>query len=416
LGGGECAPRATFSRDQDAQEASILLQAISSADRDASGSIVLAQDDLPMDLNLFTRNTMRTALEASRSMSSLTITDVNPTGTRRLLELLQGCTHIKEVKFMAAHADDALAKLLGVLLRPVWTSGPSLQSIIIANKRKNLLTDSGAIAIAQALNESASLRTLVLFGTRMGDDGAFALISALKRNTTLQTLVYNGKALSGRGVRAFAKWVKAGNIFLKELIIGGSEFCDEDAECLAKAVVSRRHFDIGVRLCNFGLLNFYLGDSCADAISELLSCGLLEFSLFAGNLSDEGVAQIARPLSTGSSIVKVRLNALRIASSRAGDLGLQALEKEFALENPSDVLELAFGEASKDACSKFAAKLRSLSRPASSERNASASSDSNCHSFHNNIFVTSALPEYLEDVLFTQLMQRAPATRPVELD
>ena len=52
----------------------------------------------------------------------------------------------------------------------------------------NAIGDSGATAIAEALNSNTALTTLHLRGNDIGDSGAAAIAEALKSNTALTTL------------------------------------------------------------------------------------------------------------------------------------------------------------------------------------------------------------------------------------
>jgi len=118
---------------------------------------------------------------------------------------------------------------------------PVLRCLVIANRCRNQLTDKGATTIAEVLEANTCLQTLVLFGTLMGDGAVKAITAAMERNNQLRVLVFYGKAISSRGISTFARWIKAGRLpVLEELVIGGSEFSDEDAQGLMQSISRRK--------------------------------------------------------------------------------------------------------------------------------------------------------------------------------
>jgi len=351
----------------------------------------LTLDDLPPDGSDY-RGLLLEVLQKNSSISTLLVRSASSLSSRVVAECLQAAPNITHVKFVGSKSDDTLARLLGMQLQPVWVRPPSLQCLVIANPRRNLLTDRGVRTIADSLEENKSLKTLVLFGTYMGDGAARALTAALEHNTTLEELVFYGKGLSGRGIDAFAEWIISGRLGVHELVVGGSEFNDVDAQVLASAVVN---VDRPCPLRKFGMLNTLLGDASASALARVIISGLTEVILLIGQLSNEGVEVLAEAVVSRSSKDKASLHNLYLTSEVATDEGLVFFEKPWASGCPAETLELAFGGASKPGCLDLMSKAVSGSR-LGSEWNG-------CR----RLYATNGVFAYLEEVMFSRLMARA---------
>lgn len=318
----------------------------------SDGTLSILPEDTPPDLGSAHRDLLHEALERNTSITSLIIGDVSSTCARLLAEALQGLNRIVEVRFTGARADDALAKLLGVLLQPVWVHASMLHTLVIANPRRNMVTDAGAIAIAQALEENRCLRRLVLFGTRMGDGAAAALSAALRNNDTLEVLVLYGKTLTGKGVSAIADLLRnSKTIGLRELVIGGTGFDGRDVKVLAQSAALHKEHRTGT-LETFGVLSALLDDASVDALTDLLFIGFKELTLLAGNLSDRGVMDLVDALENSDLVGPTAkagprvVSRLALASAVAGEQGLAAIRDMVARGGglrPLPRLELAFG-------------------------------------------------------------------------
>eukprot|EP00927_Polykrikos_kofoidii_P056432 TRINITY_DN50546_c0_g1_i2.p1 TRINITY_DN50546_c0_g1~~TRINITY_DN50546_c0_g1_i2.p1 ORF type:complete len:542 (+),score=80.03 TRINITY_DN50546_c0_g1_i2:65-1627(+) len=331
-----------------------------------SGCLQLGAEDVPHDLGPGHRDLIHQALDRNKSIRCLTIGDVSSQCARLFGESLQGLTHVTEIKFTGTRADDALAKLLGVLLMPVWVTTSVLRALVIANSRRNMLTDRGGIAIARALEENTSLQTLVLFGTLLGDGAATALTAALEHNKTMTVLVFYGKALSGSGITAFADFFRRGSCpMLKEFAVGGTEFRDRSAQVLTQAVAARRKSmrdrgsgtpRSGGGLQKFGLLSAVLGDESVAAVHHVLHTGLVELSLLLGKLTDAGVVALVEAIRhPPADAIGEAPRGLALASASAGDSGLAAFEVLFKQGAAASIgaVELAFGSATSQAAASI---------------------------------------------------------------
>eukprot|EP00747_Dinoflagellata_sp_TGD_P207692 gnl/TRDRNA2_/TRDRNA2_81235_c0_seq1.p1 gnl/TRDRNA2_/TRDRNA2_81235_c0~~gnl/TRDRNA2_/TRDRNA2_81235_c0_seq1.p1 ORF type:complete len:472 (-),score=58.92 gnl/TRDRNA2_/TRDRNA2_81235_c0_seq1:95-1510(-) len=381
------------------------MQLMAAIEGNSCRALTVGRESVPSELTAGQSSRLCSSLAKNNSLRSLSLGDVSSEAARLFAQAaFQSCTRLSEAKFLGPRADDALGKLVGMLLQPVWVKSSSLECLVIANQLRNLLTNEGAIPIARSLEGNSCLRTLVLFGTHLGDRGASAMASMLERNKTLEVLVFYGKALSGKGIGAFARWIKSGSVSLKELVLGGSEFTEADTRALARAVVYRRELEPSLSLSRFGLLNVVLGDACANALAELVWSGLSEVSILAGRLSDESVAVLARAPSAMTSAVSPRLHSLRLAANVAGNMGLSAFDGSWARGMPLQTLELALGGASQQACRDLMGKAAACSQvsPPFVEK------DENGTQAPRSLYATNNVPEYLEDMLYPRLMLRKP--------
>lgn len=285
----------------------------------------------------------------------------------------------------------------------------------------------------------------------------------------LQVLVFYGKALSGKGTVAFGKGIKATNFGLKELVIGGSEFTDEDAQALVRDVVDRKNVDTSLSLQSFGLLNVNLGDASVPAFSALATCGLAEVSILAGGLSDEGAVYVARKAFAlrhaqhnsdaeeelpFPSLYEERepLQVFRLATSFAGNSAIKAISEAWLEGNAPGSCELAFGSATAEVCEEKmkeinasdalerACALRSAASSSTAQPPATGGginpghlglepAETGCGWLWNGptrmrgedddalqttkmrMLMTSDIPSYLEEVLFPRLMLRTDTGR-----
>jgi len=282
-----------------------------------------------------------------------------------------------------------------------------------------------------------------------------------EQNRTLQVLVFYGKALTGRGIASFVRCIKdSPSLPLSELVIGGSEFADDDAQALAHAVASRKETAADMLLQRFALLNVNLGDASVYGLADLVMSGLTEVTILAGKLTDEGAAILARsalglvvPSSASEEEVVPtktatgKLQSFCLATSAAGNVGLTAFSSAWDGGAALPICELAFGSSTSKTCEELMLKVNSSDYPvqasglsahslrcaASSNtstdaRLAKSNSPGSCgwllqrndanleaaasgsQPLARRLSVTCDLPKYLEEVLFSRLMLRSDYT------
>lgn len=370
------------------------------------GRLIVREEDLPPDYGPAHVDVLHRALETRMSICSLHIGNVGSTVARHFAESLLRAPHIMEAKFTGTQADDALAKVLGVMLQPIWLRAPTLQRLVIANTRKNQLTDVGGLRLAQALEENRSLRTLVLSSTQLGDVTMHGLIAALEVNEAMEVLVFNGKYLTGKGMRLLNEWLVVGTVRLKELIVGGVSFGDADATAMAQAVVKRRTAEPTVPLRKVGVLNANLGDACGPAVAQLIGCGVDEASFLMGSLSNEGAINLATALKSVERMPRL----LVLASQAAGDAAMVAFEDFWSAKTGSRLrsMDLAFGNVSTEMLHSLNARCSSMLESIAKERTMPIMAESRAPEpiALRRLHATENFAEFLEEVLFPRLMLR----------
>jgi ribonuclease inhibitor len=99
----------------------------------------------------------------------------------------------------------------------------------------NPIGDTGASLISEALRETTTLKTLILFNCDITSRGAEDLSRALAQNSSLEKLDIGSNYVGDEGIRHVAEVLKQ-NKLLKELWIGQCGITDKGAAYLASAL------------------------------------------------------------------------------------------------------------------------------------------------------------------------------------
>merc|ERR1719422_1136677 len=137
-----CGPSPQWDGDGLDIEAQVWAKSLATAKCTMTGGLLLGSLEVPPELNSSHRDLLRLALVSNKALRSLTVGDVSSSAARLLAEAAAQAAgpSLVEVKFIGTRADDALARVLGMLLRPVWAAGsPALLHLTIAHPRRNLL-------------------------------------------------------------------------------------------------------------------------------------------------------------------------------------------------------------------------------------------------------------------------------------
>ena len=129
----------------------------------------------------------------------------------------------------------------------------------------NPIGDTGASTISKAIRESATLKTLILYGCGITSRGAEDLSRALAQNNSLRKLDISGNILRDEGISHVAEALKQ-NKQLKELWIGRCEMTDKGAASLASALI----FNNFLKMLHMGDLEGALTEGGLSTVSQSL--------------------------------------------------------------------------------------------------------------------------------------------------
>ena len=141
----------------------------------------------------------------------------------------------------------------------------------------NLIGDTGASLISEAVRETATLKTLVLYNCRITSRGAEDLSRALAQSSSLEKLDIGLNNLGDKGISHVAEALKQ-NKQLKELWISNCEMTDKGAASLASALT-----------VNNSLKMLYMGGYRGEALTE------------------DGLSTIAHSLANKPTFVKLAI-------------------------------------------------------------------------------------------------------------
>ena len=214
----------------------------------------------------------------------------------------------------------------------------------------NLLRDSGAATIAEALKRNASLAALNLEGNGIGAPGATKMAEALQDNNALMAL---GLAFNRVGGDGAAETVKGG---VRQLDLQGNGIGAPGATKVARALQENRtltELDLGSNKIGEGKQGRGIGGAWESA--ELLSRGAAAWGGAAGgwrhegtvrtwrDSGDEGATRLAEALR-----VNCTLRTLTLQFNNIGERGARAVAR--ALESNATLTALClYGNRVRDA-------------------------------------------------------------------
>ncbi|MCB1117028.1 MAG: hypothetical protein KDK50_00450 [Chlamydiia bacterium] len=141
----------------------------------------------------------------------------------------------KELKKLHLHINKIGCKG-AIALAEALNESPKLNYLDLS---KNQIGDDGAIAIANSLRSNKTLTTLMLKDNNIGDVGAIAIADALKTNKKLNILYLQGNHITDQSAQAFADCI-AVNKRLKKIRINRNDMTEEGGLTISKALKSNR--------------------------------------------------------------------------------------------------------------------------------------------------------------------------------
>jgi Ran GTPase-activating protein (RanGAP) involved in mRNA processing and transport len=226
----------------------------------------------------------------------------------------------------------------------------------------NLIGESGAEALADALRFNKVLRALDIGYNSIGDAGATAMASALRENQTLVRLSVRENSIQAKGIRSLMGSFES-NSTLKTLdssfnVFKNSQHMYEAAQIRNVSLVELSLqncciFDDGMmdvlnytkNLESLDLSYNSLGSEACETLAGELgkNLKLKVLNLHANQIADNGAFQISKALRTNSTLMSLSLGANGIGSKGAWVL-LASLENNSALAT----LDLSFNEIADD--------------------------------------------------------------------
>jgi Ran GTPase-activating protein (RanGAP) involved in mRNA processing and transport len=135
------------------------------------------------------------------------------------------------------------------------------QGIGIIHIRDEKIAESGAQAMAEALNNIQRISIFLLEGNQLGSAGAIAIVEALKNNQFLYRLYLKRNHIGDEGARWIAEALK-NNERLTDLFLSDNEIGDAGAEDLAEIMKTKKN------LKTLYLDGNQIGDVGAKALHE----------------------------------------------------------------------------------------------------------------------------------------------------
>ena len=280
------------------------------------------------------KHLMRGVMSADRSIQSgtrstctlhldLQLNNIYSSGTHSIAEALRCCTLISTLVLygnqgieedgfrhiaVALVSNSSLVKLNASLcsIRITDHSGPVVTEMLRKNKSlQNLnlrynpqLSDSGALYIAEGLNQNIALRKLNLHVCGITAMGAKTLAQTLAINTSLQSLDLSYNRLTGVGVGALAESLKH-NVNLKELRLSN---CTREVESFADLMSVTESLKQG----SYNRESDNIARSLADALK--VNRSLQHLTVNSSGISDRGVEELAEMLVVNNTLEELDLS------------------------------------------------------------------------------------------------------------
>lgn len=117
----------------------------------------------------------------------------------------------------------------------VIASRLTLSSLVTLDLSDNMVEDSGAVAICEALRDNLSLKRLVLKGNQITDAGVEKMANALLPNRHLRCLDLYGNQITAQGAAQLRRLLQRTH-HLETLVVGANTLGDEGVAHLCKGV------------------------------------------------------------------------------------------------------------------------------------------------------------------------------------
>jgi NLR family CARD domain-containing protein 3 len=170
-----------------------------------------------------------------QSLTELDLTN-EPMTRESILELTVNLTRNTALQYLWLENVNLADNSLMAALANALADNTTLKSLSLA---RNGIGDIGIVALAEALRHNQSLSALSLWGNQISDQGIFAFAEMLTQNRSLTVIWLSQNAISDRGVHALAAALRSNPIIAK-LYVEGNVGVSETALAILDEILSDR--------------------------------------------------------------------------------------------------------------------------------------------------------------------------------
>ena len=256
----------------------------------------------------------------SESDGTMKATCISDTGAVAVAQALHHNSTIQELDL----SNNSISDDGAVALAQTLHHNSTIQELDLYN---NSISDDGAVALAQALHHNSTMQELDLYNNSISDDGAVALAQTLHHNSTMQKLDLSDNSISDDGAVALAQALHH-NSTLDMLDLSNNSISDAGAVALAQALHHNSTLDM------LYLSNNSISDAGAVALAQALHHNSTMRWLYLSNnsISDAGAVALAQSLHHNSTLIVLYLSNNSISDDGAVALA-QALHHNYTLRS-----------------------------------------------------------------------------------
>jgi NLR family CARD domain-containing protein 3 len=170
-----------------------------------------------------------------QSLTELDLTN-EPMTRESILELTVNLTRNTALQYLWLENVNLAENSLMVALANALAENTTLKSLSLA---RNGIGDIGAAALAEGLRRNQSLSALSLWGNQISDHGISAFAAMLTQNRSLTVIWLSQNAISDRGVHALVAALRSNPVMTK-LYVEGNVGVSETALAILDEILSDR--------------------------------------------------------------------------------------------------------------------------------------------------------------------------------
>ena len=211
-------------------------------------------------------------------------------------------------------------------------------NIQILDISHNNISDDGAVAISDCLENNDTVQKLDMSHNKISDNGISRISKALQINTKLQMFNISYNNISYDGAVAISEYLKNNNT-LQELYMSNNKVSNKGIINIGKAL------EMNTRLQMINISYNEISDDGAVAISECLSNNntLRELNMSHNKVSDNGIINIVKALQ-----INTTLQILDISHNNLSDNGVLILSQYLKDDNKLHQLRISWNDIDLD--------------------------------------------------------------------